>query len=175
MINSGKKFEAFFKDSCFHQGISCTRLRDAGYRGGDTDRRFTVRNICDFICYGGGKYEWYFELKARKDRLAFKDLTQESNLLKKQQENPDLVRCHFLIQMTTIDHTHFVSTHYYLLPVSTLEPLKQGLGKKSINSVDLKVYSHLHQHEKNPFVIYVDTYRSGRMRKDRLNLDFIKE
>lgn len=78
----GKGLEKLLQESCKLQGIDCTRLRDAGWQGETTQRRFTIKNICDFILFDQGALV-YLECKHSKDRLALSRLTQQDSLMTK--------------------------------------------------------------------------------------------
>lgn len=86
----GKDLEKLLQESCKLQGVDCTRLRDAGWQGETTQRRFTIKNICDFILFDQGAIV-YLECKHSKDRLALSRLTQQDSLMAKAaQGKPDL-------------------------------------------------------------------------------------
>lgn len=78
----GKDLEKLLQESCKLQGVDCTRLRDAGWQGETTQRRFTIKNICDFILFDQGAIV-YLECKHSKDRLALSRLTQQDDLVAK--------------------------------------------------------------------------------------------
>lgn len=78
----GKGLEKLLQESCKLQGIDCTRLRDSGWQGETTQRRFTIKNICDFILFDQGAIV-YLECKHSKDRLALSRLTQQDDLVAK--------------------------------------------------------------------------------------------
>jgi len=87
---NGKDLEKLLQESCKLQKIDCTRLRDAGWQGEATQRRFTVKNICDFILFDQGAIV-YLECKHSKDRLALSRLTQQDDLIAKaDQRKPSL-------------------------------------------------------------------------------------
>ena len=72
-MSKGKKFEALFVKSCAEQGIDTTRLKDAGWQGEKTIRRFTVKNICDFVLFNGQSL-YFLELKYRSKSLRFDEM-----------------------------------------------------------------------------------------------------
>jgi len=78
----GKGLEKLLQESCKIQNVDCTRLRDAGWQGEATQRRFTIKNICDFILFDQGAIV-YLECKHSKDRLALSRLTQQDDLIEK--------------------------------------------------------------------------------------------
>lgn len=78
----GKGLEKLLQESCKIQNVDCTRLRDAGWQGETTQRRFTIKNICDFILFDQGAIV-YLECKHSKDRLALSRLTQQDDLIAK--------------------------------------------------------------------------------------------
>jgi penicillin-binding protein-related factor A (putative recombinase) len=79
---TGKKFEAEIKAACIEQDIDFTRLKDAGWQGEQTQRRFTSKNICDCILFKGGVI-LFCEVKHRKGALRFDEITQLGELEKK--------------------------------------------------------------------------------------------
>jgi len=141
-MNTGKKFEKLFQESCRIQEISCTRLQDAGYRGGtdennkqnssNNQKRFTIRNICDFICYApNGSRLWFLELKSRKTKITFKELDkQAARLLKKYQENDKLHECGFLFEFSEQKDVGFY------LNIVDYEDFKNHIGRKSFGYKD---------------------------------------
>jgi len=155
-MNPGKKFEQLFQDSCIIQGISCTRLRDAGYRGEQSERRFTIKNICDFICYGGGQYLYFIELKSRKKAIPFKDLTQLDALIRKDNES-HLNKCMFIFEFQE-------AKKYYIYPAKHINSLQGVLSKKSFNAQDAAKY-----------MAEILTYIPAGKRKARLCLDNFKD
>jgi penicillin-binding protein-related factor A (putative recombinase) len=160
-MNSGKQFEALFQDSCRIQGISCTRLRDAGFRGEQSERRFTIRNICDFICYAGGKHIWFLELKSRQKRIAFKKLEkQAARLLQKYQENPMLHKCGFLIDFSDSDD------RYYFVEINDYYQLTQTHNKQSVGIKDMQSLTVF-----QPIKLYVPK----KKRSKRLDTSFFSQ
>lgn len=149
---SGKDFEALIKDSCEKQGISYTRLKDAGWMGESTERRFTPTNICDCIIFDG-KTLLFAEAKHRKDRVEFSGLKQLPDLLKKQsKENmTGNIKYGFLF---------CIKNQFYYADASFIESMKHILGKKSFNVCDANL--HLKR---------IKTFIPNRARKERL--DFI--
>ncbi len=130
---SGKDFENRVKDSCITQGVDFTRLKDAGWNGERTSRRFTVRNICDFILFDGISL-YYVEAKSRKKSLGFSEITQLSDLFKKQHSTliPNIV-CGVIVEFSD-------ESKHYFLDVDTLQSMKKEIGKKSFNVNDAAKY-----------------------------------
>jgi len=121
----GKGLEKLLQESCKLQKIDCTRLRDAGWQGEATQRRFTVKNICDFILFDQGAIV-YLECKHSKDRLALSRLTQQNELLEK------LLQCKKNLFAGYLCHIH--GQNFYI----SAEAVRvfSILGKKSINKAD---------------------------------------
>jgi penicillin-binding protein-related factor A (putative recombinase) len=121
----GKGLEKLLQESCKLQGVDCTRLRDAGWQGEATQRRFTIKNICDFILFDQGAIV-YVECKHSKDRLALSRLTQQDDLMEKlAQVKPNL----FAGYICHIDGENFYISAEAVRVFSIL-------GKKSINKTD---------------------------------------
>lgn len=121
----GKGLEKLLQESCKFQGVDCTRLRDAGWQGETTQRRFTIKNICDFILFDQGAIV-YLECKHSKDRMELSRLTQQEDLIaKSSQGKPDL----FAGYLCHIDgETFYISA-------KAIESFKAS-KKKSINKTD---------------------------------------
>ncbi|UKA12948.1 hypothetical protein [Photobacterium damselae] len=130
---SGKNFETSIKDSCITQGVDFTRLKDAGWTGENTARRFTSRNICDFILFDGVSLH-FIEAKSRKTSLPFKDLTQLSDLERKQHSTliPNLY-CGFMVEFSD-------AAEYFYFDLATIRQMQSELDKKSFNLNDAKLY-----------------------------------
>jgi len=121
----GKALEKLLQESCAMQGIDCTRLRDAGWQGEQTQRRFTVKNICDFIVFGDGTL-LYIECKSSKDRLALSRLTQQKDLLSKAASTAQNIFCGYLV---------WIDGEFVFIRAGAVEQLA-STGKKSINKTD---------------------------------------
>ena len=165
MKNSGKQFEELFKESCLIQGISCTRLKDAGWQGESTDRRFTVTNICDFICYSGSlNYDnerklYFLELKTGKDRITFDRLKQSDRLSKKFLENSKLHETGYIFELDTKG-----VKKYWFIDTCDLLALQEVIEKKSFNYNDLLDFQYGRE---------IDTYIPTRKRKPRLDMRWL--
>jgi len=121
----GKDLEKLLQESCKLQGVDCTRLRDAGWQGETTQRRFTIKNICDFILFDQGAIV-YLECKHSKDRLALSRLTQQEDLVAKAvQGKPNL----FAGYLCHIDGENFYISAE-AVGIFTIA------GKKSINKTE---------------------------------------
>lgn len=121
----GKDLEKLLQESCKLQGVDCTRLRDAGWQGETTQRRFTIKNICDFILFDQGAIV-YLECKHSKDRLALSRLTQQEDLMEKLKlKKPNL----FAGYLVHIDGLNFY------ISAAAIDKFS-GFGKKSINKTD---------------------------------------
>lgn len=124
----GKKFEALIKDSCELQGVDVTRLRDAGFTGEKENKRFTIRNICDFILFDGANMV-FLEAKVRKQSLRFDDLTQKEMMTKKlKTAEPVGAKVGFLVM--------FPPAAVFWLPVQAVNEMQDRTGKKSFNAKD---------------------------------------
>lgn len=121
----GKGLEKLLQESCKLQGVDCTRLRDAGWQGETTQRRFTIKNICDFILFDQGAIV-YLECKHSKDRLALSRLTQQDDLVAKVvQGKPDLFAGYLC---------HIGGENFYISAEAVA--IFTIAGKKSINKID---------------------------------------
>ena len=134
MINSGKKFEKLIQESCKIQGIDCNRLKDAGWQGEETTRRFTSKNICDFTIFDGSRL-FYIEAKSRKSSIRFDELTQHKALKKKDSSGYKNVRCGYLIEFSKAGSKYFMS-------VRDVDFVEGFCGKKSFNEKDIQDYSY---------------------------------
>jgi len=121
----GKALEKLLQESCKAQDIDCTRLRDAGWQGEQTQRRFTVRNICDFIVFGDGAL-LYIECKVAKDRLALSRLTQQKDLLSKAASTSQNIFCGYLV---------WIAGETVFIRAGAVDQFAFA-GKKSINKAD---------------------------------------
>lgn len=123
--NTGKKFEELFKLSCEEQDIDYTRLKDAGWQGEQTQRRFTPKNICDCIVHNGKKL-LFVELKSRKQSLRFDELTQLDDIRPK--HRPEKNRyAGFLCELKGM---------WFYLSVDEIDAMQASIGKKSFNTTD---------------------------------------
>ena len=128
-MNTGKKFEADIKQACIEQDVDYTRMKDAGWTGEQTTRRFTSRNICDAILFYEGAL-LFAEIKHRQKSLTFKSITQYNELIKKWNPEKNI----FSGVIAKLDgRVFFVST-----PTITL--MIEQLGKKSFNATDASEY-----------------------------------
>lgn len=118
----GKGLEKLLQESCEKQGIDCTRLRDAGWQGEQTQRRFTVKNICDFILFGDCA-QLFVECKHAKDRLALSRLTQQKDLIAKEKKRINNLFAGYLLH---------ISGDTFFIRAGAVEQFA-GNGKKSIN------------------------------------------
>ena len=127
-MNTGKKFEELFKKSAIEQGFDVTRLKDAGFVGDKSEsRRFTPRNICDFVLFRDGRL-FYCELKRREKSLRFDELTQQKDLVKKDLSEVNGVDAGYVISM---------AGDVWWINAGLIEQLEQDTGKKSFNTRDL--------------------------------------
>jgi penicillin-binding protein-related factor A (putative recombinase) len=121
----GKTFEKLLQESCELQLVDCARLRDAGWQGEQTQRRFTIKNICDFILFADGCIV-YVECKHAKERLELSRLTQQADLIKKlSQSIPNLFAGYLL---------HIAGETYFISAAA----IDKFVEKKSINKADAK-------------------------------------
>ena len=124
-MNTGKKFEAAIKNACIEQVVDFTRLKDAGWTGEQTARRFTSKNICDCILIHG-RLALFAEIKHRKGALRFDEITQLEDLKKKWK--PDEFIFSGVICM--------LKGKISFVPTPVIEKMQSELGKKSFNSDD---------------------------------------
>jgi hypothetical protein len=144
----GKALEKLLQESCAVQGIDCTRLRDAGWQGEKTQRRFTVKNICDFIVFGDSTL-LYIECKAAKDRLALSRLTQQKDLLSKAASTSQSIFCGYLV---------WIAGEIVFIRAGAIDRF-EVCGKKSINKADAIMIG-----------TKVDEFTPHRARKPRLDI-----
>lgn len=147
---NGKDFEALIKDSCEKQGISYTRLKDAGWQGEATERRFTPTNVCDCIIFDGNSL-LFAEAKHRKDRVEFSGLKQLKDLLSKQGQ-------------CAIPNIHYgflfcLKDNFYYCDAMKISVIQEICGKKSFNEDDAK-----------RFCVPVATFLPERARKERIDI-----
>lgn len=148
---NGKKFEKLIQDSCHLHQVDCVRLKDAGWQGEKTQRRFTVKNICDFILFDG--YTLFkVEAKHRKSALRFDDVTQEKAL---KREFNKVVGYYCSSKIDECLLIYFENkAQCWKLHISMLDELR-GLGKKSFNSDDCEKLSEEHPLFCEPVELYV--------------------
>ena len=145
----GKGLEKLLQESCKLQNIDCTRLRDAGWQGETTQRRFTIKNICDFIIFDQGAIV-YIECKHSKDRLSLSRLTQQDSLIEKLNQHKINLFAGYLVHIDGI--TVYISA-------CAIDKFSSS-GKKSINKSDaIKI-----GHEISEFI-------PARARKPRLDIE----
>jgi len=145
----GKGLEKLLQESCKIQGIDCTRLRDAGWQGEQTQRRFTVKNICDFILFSQGAI-LYIECKHSKGSLALSRLTQHKDLMAKDDQRIQNLFPGYLVHIG--GETRFIRARAIEEFIST--------GKKSINQKDAARIG-----------VPVLEFTPARARKPRLDID----
>lgn len=122
----GKGLENLLQESCKLQGVDCTRLRDAGWQGEQTQRRFTIKNICDFILFDQGAIV-YLECKHAKDRLPLSRLTQQYDLMEKLKQLKPCLFAGYLVHID--DVTVYISA-------AAVDRFVGDSGKKSINKTE---------------------------------------
>lgn len=131
-MKPGKAFEKQIQDACAEQCVDFTRLRDAGWRGEETERRFTVKNICDAVLYYRGAI-LFAEMKRRQSALRFDDITQYDDLRKKWKPSEGVYSGVFCELKGVI----------YFLTFADLEKLKAESGKQSFNGKDAGEYGRV--------------------------------
>lgn len=151
----GKKFEALIKESCEIQGLSYTRLKDAGWQGEDTVRRFTSKNLCDCIIFDG-KTLLFAEAKHRKKSVEFKGLTQLESLLKERHKT--------LIDNISYGFIFCIDGKFFYAHANKIKHMQETLGKKSFNASDA---------EKE--LLNVETFLPKRARVERLDIRSLME
>ena len=151
MMNSGKKLEARIKLACSEQGIDCTRLKDAGWQGEQTERRFTSKNICDFILFRS-PFLFFVEAKSRKSSLRFDGITQAKELRKK--HNPEgNIHAGVLCEL---------NNRIFWISIVGIDNAERMLGKKSFNANDAAIYGR-----------EIHTIVPPKKREARIDLGFI--
>lgn len=163
---TGKDFESKIKQACDEQGVLSIRLRDAGYQGEmTTQRRFTIKNVCDYILFDGNKFV-AMEAKHRKQSLAFKDITQQNDMRKLEDFIEDkgicTATCGLLVCFGAIERTFWIH-------ISAIEELKAATGKKSFNFKDCLAMEQEHP----ALVVLVNTILPNRKKVKRLDMSFL--
>ena len=80
---TGKALQDLIKLSATQLNLGCVRFKDAGFVGDKSEqRRFTSRNVADFIIYGQTCGIAFVEAKNRESSLTFADITQSKDLIK---------------------------------------------------------------------------------------------
>ena len=130
-MSEGKKFEAEFKQACIEQNIDYTRLKDSGWQGETTTRRFTVKNICDCILFKNGVI-LFAELKHRKGALRFDEITQLDDLEKKWKPSEG-VFSGVVAKLKGI---------IYFIPTEQILLMRDHINKKSFNAGDAEEYGY---------------------------------
>ena len=162
---NGKQFEQLIKMSCEEQGVDITRLHDAGsYVGGQQTgkgRRFTTKNICDFIIFNEGKIA-FVEAKHRKTSLAFDDITQKKGLLNKYHgsQQGGILDCGVMVYFSNVEECWWVH-------VAILDELQAITGKKSFNAKDCQKAFLEHP----AFIMKVEQRIPDRKRSHRLDME----
>ena len=128
-MSTGKKFEAVIKNACIEQGVDYTRLKDAGWQGEQTTRRFTSKNICDCILFFK-RTLLFAEIKHRNGALRFDEITQLDELKKKW--NPEAYIYSGVICQ--------LKGEISFVPTPAIESMQKELGKKSFNSTDADAF-----------------------------------
>lgn len=150
----GKKFEALIKDSCELQGIDVTRLRDAGFTGVKESKRFTIRNICDFILFDGANMV-FIEAKVRKQSLRFDELKQREMMEKKlKTAGPVGAKVGFLVL--------FPPDSLFWVPVQNIDSIERAVQKKSFNAKDCESLYAL--------IKKIPMYKPERKRNKRIDM-----
>lgn len=160
-MNVGKKFEELIQDSCKVAGVDCTRLKDAGWQGETTQRRFTSKNICDFMLFDGERLAFAEAKTSKGDSITFDRLTQQKELMKKK-ESARLSNLHYgyLLEFRK-------SNKYFYISAYSVYRLQQSLDKKSFNVKDLEYYKAY------GVVRCINTYLPPRKRNNRLDMGFL--
>lgn len=167
---TGKEFENKFKQSCQEQKVLAIRLKDAGYQGEKiTHRRFTIKNIADFIIFDNNKM-LICELKHRKSSLAFEDITQEK-ALKTEEFNIqkyDLCNamCGIIVCFGDLSKTFWIH-------INLLDELRVITNKKSFNFKDCM--SILESNSYFGLIYKIKSFVPDRKRVERLDISFTNE
>lgn len=135
-MSTGKKFEELIVKSCQHFGMDITRLKDAGFTGKEVaDRRFTSRNICDFIAFSPkSRAMFYIEAKSRKSSLVFDDVTQAKDLTNKYEYCRSKGMQYLVHPILLIEFSD--TQQYFAMGIECFNELKATSTKKSFNAKD---------------------------------------
>lgn len=138
---NGKQFEKLIQDSCAYHHIDCVRLKDAGWMGEKTERRFTIRNICDFIVFNGFKL-YKIEAKKRETSCRFDDLTQLKALTKEFKKVEPYRIAGLISELFVV----YFQNHkrVFAIQATIIDELKHQTGKKSFNLKDLEALQNEH-------------------------------
>ena len=128
-MNTGKKLEAKIKQACIEQDVDYTRMKDAGWNGEQTARRFTSRNICDCILFYN-RTLLFAEIKRRAKSLTFASVTQYDDLCDKWL--PDK----FIYSGVICE----LDERVFFVSVPAMKSMMDKLGKKSFNATDASEY-----------------------------------
>ena len=160
-MNSGKKLETLFMESCDSQNIDYYRLRDAGYRGEETERRFSVTNICDFIAHSSLTTA-YLELKSTNTSLSFSGVRegQAKGLYNKKMSSKDKglfnIICGFIVELKKYNKIYFLDAEIFYFEYQSRDI--PGCSK----SISRKFF------QENGVIL--NMYLPPRKRKERINL-----
>lgn len=124
-MNNGKKLEALVKKACLEQGVDYTRLKDAGWTGEATTRRFTSKNICDAILFFDRSI-LFCEVKHRNRSLRFDEITQRKDLEKKW--NPGAYQFSGVLAK--------LNGNIFFITTPQIDKIESETGKESFNDKD---------------------------------------
>ena len=132
---TGKALQDLIKLSATQLNLGCVRFKDAGFVGDNSEqRRFTSRNVADFIIYGQTCGVAFVEAKNRESSLTFADITQSKDLIKlhqtHQERNIDQALCGIVVLFRN-------KNKVFWIPVQNLSDLEKQTNKKSFNAVDV--------------------------------------
>ncbi len=129
MKNPGKIFEEDFKGSVSNDNV-IIRLKDAGgWSQGNSDKRFTITNICDFIYYNDELY--LLELKSTKGKsITLNRLEKDIKRLEKYRGKKGVRG--FVINFRDLEETYFMREESLLL-FSRLNNISMDKPARSIS------------------------------------------
>ena len=132
---TGKALQDLIKLSATQLNLGCVRFKDAGFVGDKSEqRRFTSRNVADFIIYGQTCGIAFVEAKNRESSLTFADITQSKDLIKlhqtHQERNIDQALCGIVVLFRN-------KNKVFWIPVQNLSDLEKQTNKKSFNATDV--------------------------------------
>ena len=132
---TGKYLQDLIKESAAELNLGCERFKDAGFVGDKSEqRRFTSKNVADFIVYGPETGLAFIEAKNRDSSLTFADITQEKDLLKKHEQHQERsiiqASCGVLVLFRNKNKAFWV-------PIQNLSILREKTNKKSFNATDI--------------------------------------
>lgn len=136
---TGKYLQDLIKLSAQHLQLGCVRFKDAGFVGDKSEqRRFTSKNVADFIVYGTEAGIAFIEAKNRDSSLTFESITQTGDLLKLHNTHQTLGITQALCGVVVMFRN---KNKVFWVPVQNLAVLQEKTQKKSFNAQDVITYN----------------------------------